>query len=92
MLTRFARLDLQHANGLTKVINLTSNVSSLVVYLLNGQVVVPLGLVASVFGLAGNYLGSQSFTKRGAAVARPVILLVLAVFFVRTVLELLGAA
>ena len=92
LLTRFARLDLRHANGLTKAINLASNIASLAVYLMNGQVVLLLGLVAGVFGLVGNFLGSSSFTKRGAAVARPVILLVLTVFFVRTVLELTGIA
>ena len=92
LLTRFARLDLRHANGLTKVINLSSNIASLTVYLLSGQVVILLGLVAGVFGLAGNYLGSRSFTRRGADIARPVVLLVLAIFFVRTVLELLGIA
>ena len=92
LLTRFARLDLRHANGLTKAINLASNIASLAVYLVNGQVVLLLGLVAGVFGLIGNFLGSSSFKKRGAAVARPVILLVLTVFFVRTVLELTGIA
>ena len=92
LLTRFARLDLRHANGLTKVINLSSNVASLAVYLLSGQVIIPLGLVAGAFSLASNYLGSRSFTTRGASIARPVILLVLLVFFARTVLELMGVA
>lgn len=90
LLTRFARLDVTHANGITKAINLASNAASLTVYLFSGNVLLPLGLAAGLFGLAGNYFGSRSFTKRGAAVARPVILLVLAVFFVKTVLELMG--
>ena len=90
LLTRFAHMDLQHANGITKVINLSSNIASLAVYLYNAQVLFPLGLCAGAFGILGNYLGSRSFTKRGASIARPVILLVLAVFFAKTVLELLG--
>lgn len=88
LLTRAARLDLRQANGLTKVINLSSNLGSLAVYLLSGQVLLPLGLCAALFSVAGNALGSSSFTKRGASIARPVILLVLAVFFVRTLMEL----
>lgn len=90
LLTRFARLDLAHANGVTKAINLSSNLASLTVYLLSGQVLLPLGLAAGAFSLAGNALGSRSFVKRGAAVARPLILLVLAAFFVKTALELAG--
>ena len=92
LLTRFAHMDLQHANGITKVINLTSNLASLAVYLLNGQVLLPLGLAAGLFSILGNYLGSRSFARRGAAIARPVILLVLILFFAKTALELLGLA
>ena len=87
---RFARLNLRRANGVTKAVNLSSNVASLAVYLANGQVLIPLGLAAGAFAVLGNYLGSRSFSKRGAQIARPVILFVLAVFFVRTVLELVG--
>lgn len=90
LLTRFAHMDLHRANGITKVINLSSNVSSLTVYLLNAQVLMPLGLCAGIFSILGNYLGSRSFAKKGASIARPIILLVLCIFFVRTVLEMLA--
>ena len=90
LLTRFAHLDLHRANGITKAINLSSNVGSLAVYLMNGQVLLPLGVCAGLFSILGNYLGSRCFTQKGAAIARPVILLVLCVFFVRTVLEMAG--
>lgn len=90
LLTRFAHMELHRANGITKVINLSSNLSSLAVYLMGGQVLMALGLCAGAFSIVGNYLGSRCFTKRGAAVARPVILLVLCVFFVRTALEMAG--
>ena len=90
LLTRFAHMDLHRANGITKVINLSSNVSSLTVYLLSGQVLLPLGLCAGAFSILGNYLGSRCFTSKGAAIARPVILIVLCVFFARTVMEMSG--
>lgn len=90
LLTRFAHMDLKRANGITKVINLSSNIASLIVYLMNGQVLMLLGLSAGVFSILGNYLGSRCFTSKGAAIARPIILLVLCVFFVRTVLEMVG--
>lgn len=90
LLTRFAHMDLRRANGITKVINLSSNIASLTVYLLSGQVLMLLGLCAGLFSVLGNYLGSRCFTEKGSAIARPVILLVLCVFFVRTALEMLG--
>ena len=90
LLTRFAHMDLRRANGITKVINLSSNLSSLAVYLLNGQVLLPLGLCAGAFSVLGNALGSRCFTRKGAAIARPIIVIVLCVFFARTVLEMMG--
>ena len=88
-LTAVARMPIRSANGITKVINLSSNVGSLVVYLMNGKVLIPLGLAAGVFGIAGNWLGSRTFSKKGAGIAKPVMLVVLAVFFVKTLMEVL---
>ena len=59
LLTRFAYMDIHRANGITKGINLSSNISSLTVYLLSGQVLMPLGLCAGLFSILGNYLGSR---------------------------------
>ena len=73
---------------MAKVINLTTNLSSLVVFLLNGKVMILLGLVAGLFSILGNYLGTRFFTKGGAKIARPVIFVVIGIFFVRTILEL----
>lgn len=90
LLTRFAHMDLQHANGITKAINLSSNVASLIVYLINGQVLMMLGLIAGAFCILGNYIGSRCFTRKGADIARPIILFVLVLFFARTILEMAG--
>lgn len=90
LLTGVAHLKLVSAAGITKAINLTTNVSALAVFLLHGQVLLLLGLVAGVFGVAGNYLGSHSFSKNGGAIARPIIIVVLAVFFVKVVWDLVA--
>ena len=92
LLTAWARLSLQEANGLTKAINLTTNVTSLAVFLANGTVLVPLGLLAGLCNMAGNRIGVSFFDKKGGSAVKPVILLVLAVFLVKTVLELLSLA
>lgn len=87
LLVGLAKMPLTQANGLTKVINLTTNLAALLVFLLNAQVLLPLGLTAGCFSLAGNYFGTRCFTDRGAAIARPIILVVLLIFFIKTVTE-----
>ena len=54
------------------------------------DLLMPLGLCAGLFSILGNYLGSRCFTSKGASIARPIILLVLIVFFIRTALEMMG--
>jgi len=82
------KLRLADANGLSKAMNLSTNVAALTVYLLNGKVIYPLGLAAGAFSILGNYLGTRLFVKNGAKAAKPIILVVLTIFFVKTVLEL----
>lgn len=81
-----AHLKLKSAAGITKAINLTTNVTALVVFLLHGQVLLVLGLVAGAFNIVGNYLGSHSFSKNGGAVARPITIVVLVIFFAKVYL------
>ena len=56
--TVFAGMSVSASNAQAKVINLTSNLSALAVFLLNGQVVFLLGLAGAVCNMAGNYVGS----------------------------------
>ena len=75
--TVFARMTVESANAQAKVINLTTNITSLAVFLLNGQVLLPLGLAGALCNMAGNWVGSGLAITKGAKIARPVILLVL---------------
>lgn len=90
LLTGLAHMDLNTAAGTTKVINLATNIAALVTYLLNGKVMLTLGLVAGLFGIAGNWLGARSFTQNGPKIVKPLIGVVLAVFFVRILWEMFG--
>ncbi len=87
LLTGVAHLRLDSAAGVTKAINLTTNVAALVVFLVNGQVAILLGLVAGAFNMLGNYLGSHSFTKNGGAVAKPITITVLVIFFIKVIYD-----
>lgn len=82
ILTGVARMDVQKASALTKVINLSSNVAALVTFLVNGTVNYRLGVAAGVFCVAGHYIGSGLVVHNGRRIVRPVVLLVLAILFV----------
>ena len=81
--TVFTRMSVGAANAQAKVINLTSNITSLAVFLLNGQVLIPLGLAAAVCNMAGNWVGSGLAISKGVKIVRPVILLVLVLLLVK---------
>ena len=81
--TVFAKLDIRTANAQAKVINLTTNITSLTIFLLNGQAVILLGLAAAVCNMAGNYIGANLALTRGSKITRPVILLVLGLLFLK---------
>jgi uncharacterized membrane protein YfcA len=83
-----ARVSMEEAVGSTKVINLSTNLASLSVYLVHGKVLFPLALVAAVFGIAGNYIGARYFTRKGTGFVKPLIIFVLSIFFVKLCLEL----
>ena len=71
------------ANAQAKVINLTTNITALTVFLLNGQVLFPLGLAGAVCNMAGNWLGSGLAITKGTKIVRPVILAVLVMLMIK---------
>lgn len=85
MLTAVARISLNEAAGTTKVINLTSNITAMTVFLINGKTLIWLGLAAGVFSIAGHYLGAKLFTKNGAKVARPITIGVIILLFIKII-------
>lgn len=81
--TVFAKMDLRSANAQAKIINLTTNITSLTIFLMNGQAIILLGLAAAACNMAGNYVGSSLALKQGSKVTRPVIVLVLILLFLK---------
>ena len=67
------------------MINLTTNVTALAVFLLNDKVLILLGLTAGIFSIVGNFLGASYYKKFGSAIARPIIIVVLLIFFAKTI-------
>ena len=88
--THIAGMNVMKASGNMKLANLASNISALAVFLINGKVLLPLGLAASAFSIAGHYLGASLAIKNGARIMRIVIILVLILLFATTLAELIG--
>ena len=84
-LTRFAGLDVLTASGVTKFINLVTNLTALVTFLFYGKVYLLLGFVAGLCSILGNLIGSGMLTKNADKVLKPAILGVICIFFVRTI-------
>lgn len=78
-------MSVAKASGTMKVTNLSSNVAALVVFLLSGKIVIMLGIAASVFSIAGHYTGAGMVMKNGSRIIRPIILIVLALLFIKII-------
>lgn len=87
ILTGLAKMDIKVASGNTKIINLSSNIAALITFIINGKVLFLLAMVAGIFGIVGNYIGSGLVISRGAKVVKPVMLLVLCLLFIKIVTE-----
>lgn len=75
--TVFAHLNIQTANAQAKVINLTTNLTALAIFLYNGQGVLSLGLASAACNMLGGYIGAGLVMKNGSKIARPSIVFVL---------------
>lgn len=76
--------DLLVSSGCAKVANAASNTSSMIVYFLNGKVLLPVGLIAALFSIAGSQLGSRMAIRGGAKIVRVLIFFVLGLLIVKT--------
>ena len=86
--SKYSRL--QNANGLTKAINLTTNIAALSVFLHHGSVVIYMGLIAGLFNIAGNYVGCSFFVRKGMKGTKLIMLLVIALFEAKLCWDLLS--
>lgn len=81
----FAKLNIKTANAQTKIINLTTNLTSLSVFIMGGQVVWALGLCGAIANMLGNYLGANLSIKKGSSITRPIIIIVLILLAIKII-------
>lgn len=66
-------LGLTRATALTKLLNLTSNIASVLLFAIGGQMFWLLGLCMAVGAMAGGWIGSHSAIRFGARLIRPLL-------------------
>ncbi len=63
--TKLAKMDLEKSTGNVKAVNLASNISALITFILAGKILWALGLAASCFSIAGHYTGAGMVMHNG---------------------------
>lgn len=86
--TGVGKMAVGKASGNMKLANLSSNAAALVVFLFSGKIVLPLGLAAAVFSVAGHYVGAGMVMKNGSKIIRPIILIVIALLFIKILTDM----
>jgi len=83
-------IGLLKSSGCARTANLASNIASLVVFLINGDVLFSVGIPAIACSMLGNWLGARYAIKGGSKKIRLVMFFVLGLLFIKTILQLTG--
>lgn len=81
----FLSLNLVAASGTAKAFNLASNISSLVIFIINGKVFYYAAIPMALANMAGNVIGSRLALSKGPVLIRRMLLFSLALLFVSLV-------
>lgn len=79
------KLNMKEAAGVSKFINLSADISALGTFFMEGKVNYMLGITAALFCIAGSYLGSGLVVNNGQKIVRPVVIVVLALLFLKII-------
>jgi uncharacterized protein len=76
-------LGIVEATGRTKLLNFTSNIASLLMFILGGKIIWTIGLTMGAAQLIGAQLGARVAIKNGANIIRPLIVVMCCALAVR---------
>jgi uncharacterized membrane protein YfcA len=75
--------DLTMASGNAKVVNLASNLSALITFMISSKVLFLVGIPAALFSILGHWIGSGLAIRNGSKVIKPVFVAVLVLLLVK---------
>ena len=79
----FAKMSIKNANAQTKLINFTTTITALIVFLSHGQVMIPLGIAAGICNLLGSFIGSGLAIRKGSTLTKPAMLIVMLLLVIK---------
>lgn len=82
-------LPLIKSNGNAKIVNLVSNLASVILFSSTGNVILWLVIPCIMTNMIASYLGSKLAIKNGDKIVKPVMLIVVGLLFVKTIYEFL---
>lgn len=85
--TLVAHMGVVRANAHSKVVNLATSLGALVIFLVNGKVLILLGLAAGACNMLGAWIGAGLVMKRGMVIVKPCIIIALVLLAVKVVVE-----
>ena len=80
-------LGIVEATGRTKLLNFTSNIAALLMFLLGGKIIWSIGLTMGLAQLIGAQLGAKLAIRNGASVIRPLLVLVCIAMAIKLLLD-----
>jgi hypothetical protein len=83
------KIDMVHASGTAKIVNLGSNVSALITFIIKEVVFFKIGILCTIAGILGNILGSSLAIKKGKKIINPIFLFVLSLLFLKILIDII---
>jgi len=78
------------AGGNAKIINLTSNIISAIIFFLHGHIIWWLAIPCIITNIIANQLGSRLAIKNGEKIIRPTLLVVMALLIIKFIFDIIG--
>ena len=82
------KLSLVRATGNTRFVIAIASITSVITYAASGAVILNLAVAATVFNIAGSYLGAALAIKNGSRIIRPILFCVVVLLMVKLVFDL----
>ena len=90
LLIRFFGMDFVNAAGNGKILNFVSNVTSLIVFAMNGKILYQYGIPVGICMMAGAVFGTRVAIKKGASFIKPIFIVMSFAVLVKLILQMAG--
>ncbi|MGB4589996.1 MAG: TSUP family transporter [Clostridiaceae bacterium] len=86
---KFFKFDFTNASGNAKLINFTSNFTSLIMFAINGKINYLIGVPIAIFMILGSLVGTKLAIKNGAKFIKPIFLVMSFAVFAKLIYQMI---